>query len=166
MKLITKLAFPFYLAVFLLISSFFPSCYVQQRVVTERFDVKKEWPVVKLTLNGKPAYFLLDTGANETILDASDSKVYKFVQLAYGKVGVGIGGYSVSVFVDSAMIRADNALLKGDYTAQDLSEVFSGYEKMTGRNLVGIIGNDIMKGHNVIIDYSKMTVTFSNFTIE
>lgn len=162
MKLLSKFGFSLYVFLFLLMTS----CHPQQKIVKKRFDVKRDWPVVLLTLNGKPAYFLLDTGANETLLDASDSKAYSFVQLPYGRMGVGIGGYSISSYVDGANITVEKGgLLKGDYTAQDLSRVFSGYETLTGRNLVGIIGNDILKGHNVIIDYSNMTVTFSNFTL-
>lgn len=159
-KIIRELALVFYLSVFLL----FNSCISYQRVVTKSFDVKRDWPVIQVTLNGKPAYFLIDTGSNDTLLDSTDAKEYGFKLLEYGRVNVGIGGYSFSPFVDSATITVGNEILRADYTAQDLSAVFTGYTRMTNRNLVGIIGNDILQNHNVKIDYATLSITFSNFT--
>lgn len=142
------------------------SC-AQQRIsisVTRKFDVRDNMTIVQLTLNGKPAYFFLDTGAGATLLDGNLSREYGFSVLPYYTIGSGIGGDAFHFHVDSVDLKIGEENLRGEFLVGDLYGFFDTYEKVTGREIVGILGNDILVNHNVKIDYWKRTVTFSNFT--
>lgn len=109
-------------------------------------------------LNGKKARFLVDTGANVSVLDINKSKKYGFTYRDKDDTVVGIGGYTKRYRVYSTKLKTkygENILIK--FSGGDMSVVF-GVMSNEGINVVGIIGSDFLMNSDAIIDYKNRTL--------
>ncbi|HLT71143.1 MAG TPA: retropepsin-like aspartic protease [Cyclobacteriaceae bacterium] len=121
-------------------------------------------PIIEGTLNGKRAYFLLDTGSDFTLLNEGMSQRYGFSALE-GQLGesahkaLGVGGKIVSFrSVHNAAIVLGSTQLSTNCRTYDMSRLVDVIRKKSGVEIVGIIGSDAMKRHGVIIDYGNREV--------
>ena len=121
-------------------------------------------PIIQGTLNGKTAYFLLDTGSDFTLLHEGMSKKYGFSLLDHRQdepnlKALGVGGQVVQFkSVCNAIIALGNTELSGDYHTYDMSRLVTVIQKKCGIEIAGIIGSDTMKRHGVIIDYKSREI--------
>lgn len=116
-------------------------------------------PIVEVDLNGKPAYFILDTGGSISVLDENQEKDYGFFvedddQEAAGYGGVGKFKKALLVNLVLGGVRFDT-----DYKAQDLSAIVRAMKNGEGIKITGIIGSDIMKPNAFILNFSDHTVS-------
>jgi hypothetical protein len=121
-------------------------------------------PVVKGTLNGKEAYFIIDSGASLSVLDKKQSNDYKF------NVGIpldinisGYGGESTPNKVSGVDIIVGGIDFNGTYRTQDITNIVSVIKDVSGVKIVGIIGSNIMKPKGLIIDYSTNSLYIKDF---
>lgn len=121
-------------------------------------------PIIEGTLNGKRAYFLLDTGSDFTLLNEGMSQRYGFSALErqHGESAhkaLGVGGNIVSFrLVHNATIVLGSTKLSANCRAYDMSRLVDVIRRKSGIEIVGIIGSDAMKRHGVIIDYGNREV--------
>lgn len=108
--------------------------------------------IVSATLNGRNAYFLIDTGASVGIIDKGSVKEYGLsAGKAFPGTLVGAGG-------EMKGVRYCNtpAMLKGKQVPQfvlaDISSVISSIRKETGIRITGIISLPQMKMVGMQID--------------
>ena len=123
-------------------------------------------PIVKGVLNGKMAYFLLDTGSDLTILDAGSARKYGFKTIqSKGKVLMieGLGG-SHRDFRRATGLKLfmDESLIYTHFFAFDLSNIVNSLNANTGMKIVGIIGSDVMRKYGFKIDYGNKLVRFTS----
>lgn len=123
-------------------------------------------PIVEARLNGKSAYFLIDTGSDISILNKDDRHEYGFrlfTQKAdnHNSVGVGVGvGGKTSAFIDTHRVQLElgSTRINTRYMAYDLSAIVQGIHKNTGIEIAGIIGSDVMKRYGIIVDFRNKQI--------
>lgn len=122
-------------------------------------------PVVEGTLNGKKAYFLLDTGSSKTILDREMLRNYGF------KLCQGVNTQMVAIGGKSSSLKPVNGhsanIILGDYGlftsiwCCNLGQVLRSLNDKAPGRIVGIIGADIMRTYGFQIDYANNKVWIS-----
>jgi len=113
--------------------------------------------LVEAELNGKSGSFVLDTGANATVVHAAYAAELGLTGRSAGPAGaIGLGGALKasqarleSMRIGGVPIRRDRVL------TTDLQQVVRLLGPLSGGRLYGIIGQDVMKEHRAVIDVAK-----------
>ena len=113
--------------------------------------------LVTLQLNGREAVFILDTGANATVLHAPHAERFGVGEgSVLPGVAVGLGGSMrarqapiESMSIGGVPIRRDRIMLS------DLAQIEQVLGRLSGRTISGIVGQDVMKEHRAVIDVAK-----------
>lgn len=120
-------------------------------------------PIVKMTLNGKKIWALLDTGTASTIIDLNAKKDYGFRTFIssdseYVVAGVGANNYHQLHQVRNAEILYGETELKRKVFAYNLENIVSSIQERTGKKITAIIGSDMMCAYGFVIDLGEKTV--------
>ncbi|MGD1892338.1 MAG: retroviral-like aspartic protease family protein [Cyclobacteriaceae bacterium] len=119
-------------------------------------------PIIKVEVNGKSAYFLVDTGSDMTILHQNMANRYDFVPLltsASQQKALGLSGKVQTIHrVKNVELIIGSTPIKALFKTYDLSGVVSSLRDRVGVRISGIIGSDVMKRYGFIIDYQKQTI--------
>lgn len=114
--------------------------------------------LVQARINGTEASFVLDTGANVTVIDAGQSERLRVPESAstftrgFGSVTVpGAGGRATQVPVDSFQIGSI-AIRQNRIVTTDLAQLLTPLGRIAGEDVVGIVGQDVLKEHRATID--------------
>lgn len=116
-------------------------------------------------INNKPARFVVDTGASRTVFDKDRILNYIDNPEFNKKEGIsaGIGGTDISSFIFNIEELSFGNLKINDYqaVAMDLSNVNNSYAMLKLPPVDGVIGGDLMKKHQAVINYKlkKMRLT-------
>jgi clan AA aspartic protease (TIGR02281 family) len=116
--------------------------------------------LVEVTLNGQAATFVVDTGANVTVLDAASADRFGLApRLGLRGEAVGLGGstgarqWSVDdLRVGSVRVRQRTIV------TTDLSQVTGALSRISDEPISGIVGQDVMKAHQAVIDVAGPTL--------
>ena len=109
---------------------------------------------VKVTVNNTPMSFIVDTGAESTVLSAS--RVGKLGLQAIGKFATGAGGGDVTVaYVPHVTMHVGDAAVSDQIVAAIMLDQF---EVMLRRPLDGILGYDFLSRFVVELDYVHKTM--------
>lgn len=152
------------LIILLLISLSLVGC--KKEVVSDEFTYSHQilerdfLPIVEGTLNGKKAFFLLDTGASLSILDLKSAANYNV------RIGItedmGIGGYGGVTSDVSSLSNVDLRLgserMKDNFSGKDIQYLIQAIRKNTGHSIVGIIGNNNIIASNLILDFENNVI--------
>ena len=120
-------------------------------------------PIVEVSINGKKAWALLDTGTDFTIINSGSKKRLSFETYAYKndkyKVAV-IGDQSLQFEVAGKLdLMLGNSRLYGAILSCNMSNVVNSIKDKTGKHISMIIGLNMMKHHNFVIDLGEGTVS-------
>jgi hypothetical protein len=113
--------------------------------------------LVEATLNGQEGSFVLDTGANATVVDAGHAQRFGLsgrLPGFGGAIGVGGGGSANQVGIRSLRVGAVDIRQRRIVTT-DLSQLLGVMSRVTGRTVYGIIGQDVLQEHRAIIDVAR-----------
>ena len=103
-------------------------------------------------MNGKPACFLIDTGASVGLMDGSQRKRYGLqTGMKYRGTIVGAGGKIDDVKVCNTFLHFEGKLIPQFLTA-DIGNVVESIEKETGIKILGILSLPQMKIAGMGID--------------
>jgi hypothetical protein len=108
--------------------------------------------------------FLLDTGAQRTILSALTAKQYTRINYPLSRSMkqttplTGIGGRMEDVLV-AENVNIEAGPLKKEFNMISVVNLAEGSENLE-LEMGGILGRDILDGYTMLIDYGKRTVTF------
>jgi hypothetical protein len=113
--------------------------------------------LVEARLNGKQASFVVDTGANRTVLHAPFAAEFGLSGKPIGMGGaVGVGG---SVKASQAAVEAfaigGVTIRRNRIMMTDLGQVTNLLSPISGSKVYGIIGQDVLKEHRAVIDVAK-----------
>jgi len=129
---------------------------------TLRIKVLENWPIVKGCLNGKEAWFLLDTGASGfNLLNITDSSTYHFDISNKYQIIKGIGGYSITYLIENIQLNFNKTKINSKFISYDVDYIFDEFEIKTGINITGIIGSEVFIQYGAIINYKENTITFT-----
>lgn len=108
--------------------------------------------IVEVLINGKKAYFLIDTGASVGLIDKNQKKKY---DLAIGKKFngslVGAGGEIDDVRYCNTLINFSGKIIS-QFLVSDIDSVVKSIKRETGIEILGIIGLSQMKLAGLGID--------------
>jgi len=111
---------------------------------------------LKADINGKPGKFILDTGASATVINEADADGFNLVLMnKKSKKAGGLGGSGIKVRQSTGNVLS----LKGfkadklKIAVLDLSHVIKSLVQNGAGKINGVIGADILKKFNAIIDY-------------
>jgi len=112
--------------------------------------------LVDVELNGKRAAFVLDTGANATVLHAPYAEELGLTVGRAPAAAVGLGGAleAGQARVESFEI-AGVAIRQGRVLTADLGQVAHLLGPLAGGKVYGIVGQDVMKEHRAVIDVAR-----------
>lgn len=116
-------------------------------------------PVVEGKINGKKAFFIVDSGASLSVLDENQKNYYSFDTQESNIEAAGYSGVAVFREVVGADIEIGGIRFVTDFKSQDMSKIVSIIRSTEGVSISGIIGSDIMKTNNFIINYTDNSLT-------
>jgi hypothetical protein len=123
----------------------------------EMSEVSTGHQLVDLTLNGRDATFVVDTGANVSVLHAPFAREYDLSTDSAspgGAIGIGGSGQARQVRIESLRIGGI-AIRQQRIVLADLSQVVSVLGQMSDRPVSGIIGQDVLGEHRAVIDVPR-----------
>jgi hypothetical protein len=121
--------------------------------------------VVKARINNKKANLLIDSGASNTVFDKTliGDFLPKETLHLHEKLSTGLGTNSMKS--ESAVIQKLELgkLVIQSYQAVilDLSHVNASYKAMKLKPIEGVLGGDILKKYNAVINYKKKTLVLT-----
>jgi hypothetical protein len=120
--------------------------------------------IVKSIINGKSARLLLDTGASRTVFDINNKIKFmkKQEMIKNNSLSTGLGTDKMISHTSFIKKFSIDKLVIFDYEGVfiDLSIVNSSYEKLNLKPIDGVLGSDLLKQFNAIINFEKQTLTF------
>ena len=113
--------------------------------------------LVEASLNGRKATFVLDTGANRSVLHAPYAEELGVGEgLAVPGAAVGLGGSMKARLVEVGRIEIGGMPIREKrIMSADLSPLTRLLGPMSGGKIYGLIGQDVMKEHRAVIDVSR-----------
>lgn len=113
--------------------------------------------LVEVALNGRKATFVLDTGANRSVLHTPYSAEFGLTEgVAVPGAAVGIGGAMRAKLVSFERLEIGTVTIRESrIMTADLSQLTKLLGPLAGRKIYGLIGQDVMKEHRAVIDVSK-----------
>lgn len=108
-------------------------------------------PIVKGTLDGKPAFVLVDTGATAGILDSSCEKIYGLkVNRRHPVRMVGAGGEFKAYLCETPLMLGGKPVYQ--FCMADISGVVASIRRETGIEIAGLVSLPQMKTLGIDID--------------
>lgn len=130
--------------------------------IEDRFDRK---PIVKMKLNGKNIWVLLDTGSSINLLDLSSMKKYKFKtyeQASDARNVIGLGSDEMQLLeVGDVDLVYKGVTLKGKFLTYDISNLITSFHAESGIAISGIIGSELMGKYGFVIDMKSNKASLS-----
>ena len=123
-------------------------------------------PIVQAEINGKKGYFLVDTGADISIINSTDLKKYKLIQSkTYGsnKRAIGFNGDQETVMrVKNVDVQFNNQFNHKTFYSMNIGLIVRTIEAKTGLKISGILGSDWLMKYHCIIDYNQRRIVLVN----
>jgi Aspartyl protease len=130
---------------------------------TTRLQVIKNVPIVEGTINGIPAYFLIDTGSTITVLNESLAHDYNFSvvknRFLNNRCVIGMGGRCYLKEARHVTVGLGSLHLEFVNKSADLT-LLSDQFASKGITIAGIIGNDLLCFLGSRIDLRSRTIVF------
>src|SRR5688572_7986727 len=119
-------------------------------------------PVIEGMINGKRAYFIVDTGASCSILDESVSESFDFNFIVKTNNQVyGLGGQAkINQAFDVVVKIGPLTINHRKFRTKRLDYLTSVINKNEGIKIAGLIGSDILNYYNVAINFRNGTISF------
>lgn len=115
--------------------------------------------IVGVTLNGRPATFVLDTGANATVIHAPFAEEFGLAEGGRAGGAIRLGGtmQARQTGIEHFAIGDVEVRLRR-IMVTDLGQIANMLSPMAGSQVHGIVGQDAMKEHRAVIDVSRSVV--------
>lgn len=111
--------------------------------------------LVEAAVNGKKGTFVLDTGANISVVHALLAPSFGLPEKGAPGGAFGLGGEMKARQVKLGSLRVGGVPIRqGTIVTSDLSQIARVLGPASGGTIAGIIGQDVMKEHRAVIDVS------------
>lgn len=128
-----------------------------------KIEYLRSKPIVAGEINGRKAYFLLDTGSDMTVLHERKASYYNFKvkKMMNPQKIMGISGRHENVNRAGNINLALGELpIISPYFTYDLSGIISSIYRKNSVKISGIIGSDVMIKYGFVIDYNQKLVHY------
>jgi hypothetical protein len=114
-------------------------------------------PIIQKDINNEEVLFILDSGANISIIDSTWYYNNKHMFTEAEDVNMVLTGISGVVSINSKIIYTK---IDEDYVVFAITDLVPVTQNLSrqGFKIVGILGSDYLKDNNLIIDYKKQAV--------
>lgn len=120
--------------------------------------VTSKRPIISVSVNGKPAYMLVDTGASVGLIDVNARKLYGFdCGLPYAGSVTGVGG-DVGVWHTKKLAVDIVGVPLVQFLTSDIMSVADSIQRETGIRISGIIGWKQINGAEMKIMEDKVII--------
>jgi clan AA aspartic protease (TIGR02281 family) len=112
--------------------------------------------LVDVRMNGKAATFILDTGANASVVHAASAE-----RLGLPGKGIPAGAFGLGGGMKAQQVKLDRLEIGGvairgtRIMTADLSQLVQVLGTVSRAEIAGIIGQDVMKEHRAVIDVAR-----------
>ena len=131
-------------------------CVKAQTVVKLESDMR---PIVRVRINGKVEYMLIDTGSSINIMSPQTAYKYKArIRTRYAGTVYSTEGHTNAVHVDSIIIKVREKQIN-QFVMINLSSITDNILQATGIEVVGILGTPAIKELGMVIDLRRGIVT-------
>lgn len=113
-------------------------------------------PIVQVKSNGVDLNFLLDTGANISVIDTNILSKLKYIKEDSISEVFGIEGNRQSVETVSIEFNKDTQSYKDIFQVMDMSAPFGFVEIESGIKIHGILGNEFLAKYGYILDFKNL----------
>jgi len=116
--------------------------------------------VVSVELNGIQTSFLVDCGSEISVLATSQAEIFHY-QIVTGDdiQNTDWSGRPVNLsYASGATAKLGGITLKNCFRAADLDNLLATVSRRTGKNVVGIIGADVLSRYGLVIDYKNSSI--------
>jgi predicted aspartyl protease len=125
--------------------------------------------LLTVKLNGVEGYFILDTGASDSVIDSNLRETYHILETDFlsSEIGAGAGGEieARSYTLESVSLEGRTVKLAKIATT-DLSELLSVLSRVAGKPVHGIIGQDLLTLEGGILDIAGQTLYLGSETVD
>ena len=113
--------------------------------------------MVKGTIHGKEANFLIDTGASRSVFDPKTIATFiddiQFEKKEGMTAGVGSSDLESSTFVIDTFSVGDLEIHDYEAVALDLENIHEMYDKLGLPHIDGILGGDLLRHYRAVVNY-------------
>ena len=134
-----------------------PTKTIRQFVLIPIIREKSHHITVVARLAGRPARFIVDTGAGGTILDFHALSKYKLKLSSASRKAGGVGSAArrMNYVAKHDLTLFDLDLSDTKLLTLDLSHANAGLKKAKVASVVGVLGADVLWRHHAVIDYDR-----------
>ena len=148
------------LIIVILTNLFASVSFAQLEIVTAKIHSLQSKPIIKATINGKPAYLLLDTGSDINLLHSKGEKEFKFSSYrrhdGSNNILATVNGIERDFcYVFNIHVSVGVKHIPGCFIWLDIGSIVRSIRIKTGITISGIIGSETMKRLCFMIDYEK-----------
>ena len=124
-------------------------------------------PIINGRINGKPAVFIVDTGASISILDESLADYFGFRRVSHPEAAnqniIGLGGESEYREAYNYKVELGSLVVRGVIFRTNQLTALTRIIKMREKIIIaGIIGSDVLNRYRVSIDFSNNLLSFQS----
>lgn len=121
-------------------------------------------PIVKIKVNGKEVYAIMDTGASISVVNknSNDNLDFNYFADPNSEEVAGYGGTTAMMLTDISGFELDGEYLRGEFKTQDLTNVISAMRNGTGYTITAIVGMNFMRKYDFAFDFEENVLTFNN----
>lgn len=112
--------------------------------------------LVDVTLNGKKATFILDTGANVSVVHAAIARRLGLPEKGIAAGAFGLGGGMKAQQVKLERLEIGGVPIRGSrIMVSDLTQLVKVLSTLSRSEIAGLIGQDVMKEHRAVVDVAR-----------
>jgi len=112
-------------------------------------------PIVTFYSGQKKLNFLLDTGANVSMINLDDLTGCKYEDTGEQMNNMGIEGQKKVLNISHIYLQYKDNLFEEDVLTSDLSAAFTGVKNVTGVTIHGILGTSFFTKYKYVLDFEE-----------
>ena len=113
-------------------------------------------PVITFYNNGKKINFLLDTGANNSVIDSTILDNYNYEKSDIVGTVTGMEGNSIETSYATMDLEYKELVFEDKFQCVDMSKAFGAIKQSSGVTIHGILGNVFFRKYRYILDFDEL----------
>ena len=115
-----------------------------------------ELPIVTFYIGDKKLNFLLDTGANTSIIDSTSLEEVSYEKTNYCRSVTGMEGNSIETPVVVINLSYRDKVYTEEFQSVDMSAAFGAIKQESGVIVNGILGNAFFTKYRYVLDFKDL----------
>lgn len=112
-------------------------------------------PIVTFTQGEHKLNFLLDSGANKSVINSDHLKALRHTPTGEKCAVFGMEGNSVETYFTTILFTYKNRSYTEEFQVVDLNSAINQVKAESGVNFIGIIGNSFLQKYKYVLDFDE-----------